>query len=257
MGRPKTTQPAACVCQQCGITFYVIPCRLKNGVKFCSAKCRVDSRTQIVYVKCKTCGKEMVGKSKVIHKNRNYCSNACKFIGMRNKVKCICNQCGIQFEDYPRSLARGEGKYCSHKCAAAARRRQDIVVCEYCKKTFTTFLSHIKDGRKYCSPECAYTANSGAGNYNWRGGSFRSGYRGMNWKSQRNLAYERDGGECQICHRRQKNGDKRFHVHHIIPFRYFEKDYMSGNDLSNLITLCNSCHGKVEHGKIPSPKRLL
>ena len=40
-------------------------------------------------------------------------------------------------------------------------------------------------------------------------------------------------------------GIKEHHVHHKTPFRLFDSTEQA-NQLSNLITLCNSCHRKVE-----------
>ena len=66
---------------------------------------------------------------------------------------------------------------------------------------------------------------------------------GPNWAKQRDLARARDGFRCQICG--EPEGDKAHHVHHKIPFRMFES-IEQANQLANLISLCNSCHRKVE-----------
>jgi DEAD/DEAH box helicase domain-containing protein len=66
---------------------------------------------------------------------------------------------------------------------------------------------------------------------------------GPNWPMQRDLTRARDGFRCQICG--EPEGDKAHHVHHKIPFRMFES-IEQANQLANLITLCNSCHRKVE-----------
>jgi DEAD/DEAH box helicase domain-containing protein len=66
---------------------------------------------------------------------------------------------------------------------------------------------------------------------------------GPNWQYQRDLARARDGFRCQVC--AELEGEKAHHVHHKIPFRMFESAWQA-NQLANLITLCNSCHRKVE-----------
>jgi len=66
---------------------------------------------------------------------------------------------------------------------------------------------------------------------------------GPNWPKQRDLARARDGFRCQICG--EPEGETAHHVHHKIPFRMFES-IEQANQLANLITLCNSCHRKVE-----------
>ena len=66
---------------------------------------------------------------------------------------------------------------------------------------------------------------------------------GPNWARQRDLARARDGFRCQVCGAPEI--EKSHHVHHKIPFRMFESAEQA-NQLSNLITLCNACHKRVE-----------
>ena len=66
---------------------------------------------------------------------------------------------------------------------------------------------------------------------------------GLNWPKQRDLTRARDVFRCQLCG--EAEGIKEHHVHHKIPFRMFESSEQA-NRLENLITLCNSCHRKVE-----------
>ncbi len=66
---------------------------------------------------------------------------------------------------------------------------------------------------------------------------------GPTWPKMRDLARARDGFRCQVCG--LPEGDKAHHVHHKIPFRMFETAAQA-NQLANLITVCNSCHRKIE-----------
>ncbi|MCK4726797.1 MAG: DUF1998 domain-containing protein, partial [Anaerolineales bacterium] len=66
---------------------------------------------------------------------------------------------------------------------------------------------------------------------------------GSNWTKQRDLARERDGYRCQVCNRKEDN--HAHHVHHKVPFRQFSS-IEKANQLNNLITLCPSCHRRVE-----------
>ncbi len=66
---------------------------------------------------------------------------------------------------------------------------------------------------------------------------------GPTWPRQRDLARARDGFRCQMCG--TPEGEKAHHVHHKIPFRMFDS-IEQANQLANLVTLCNSCHRKVE-----------
>ncbi len=64
---------------------------------------------------------------------------------------------------------------------------------------------------------------------------------GDDWSKIRRLVYERDNYTCQRCGKLMKNSKEAFHIHHIVPFL----DSFD-NSLSNLITLCKSCHSIVE-----------
>lgn len=84
---------------------------------------------------------------------------------------------------------------------------------------------------------------SGESHPNWKGGY--EYYYGENWEQQRKLVLKRDGHHCQSCGI-SENG-REHDVHHIIPFREFGlKRYKEANNLENLLTLCRSCHAKIE-----------
>jgi len=95
-------------------------------------------------------------------------------------------------------------------------------------------------------PRPAPNNQSGANNYNWKGGY---GHYSRNWDKIREKVVERDGYECQICgcnnERHQKEYDHSLEVHHIQPARTFD-DQEEAHDLSNLMTLCRVCHMKWE-----------
>lgn len=75
--------------------------------------------------------------------------------------------------------------------------------------------------------------------------------RGPDWPQQRDRARQRDGYRCAWCGAEERPG-RQHEVHHIVPFRDFgwtpgENDaYRYANRLSNLITLCPSCHRQAE-----------
>lgn len=79
---------------------------------------------------------------------------------------------------------------------------------------------------------------------NWRGGISleRSPRRyGDDWENIRLIIYKRDNYTCQECGITMNDAKKPHHVHHIIPF-VLSRD----NSLNNLITLCPSCHMRIE-----------
>jgi DEAD/DEAH box helicase domain-containing protein len=75
--------------------------------------------------------------------------------------------------------------------------------------------------------------------------------RGPNWEEQRNRARARDGYRCRHCGVSERPG-RAHDVHHIAPFRTFgyvrgkNEQYLEANRLENLVTLCRSCHRRVE-----------
>ena len=180
---------------------------------------------------------------------RRYCSSICQ----GRKHPCVCEVCKITFYRHRSQIAQGEGRTCSRKCMGIWKSQSCIgerganwrggctieVSCRQCGEPFTTTKSKRKNGRgKFCSTECYnryFSENYCRENsYGWRGGTTKYP-RG--WKrALREQIRERDGRECQICGS-PENGHKH-HVHHI--------DYDRENlALTNLITLCRSCHGRT------------
>jgi len=118
---------------------------------------------------------------------------------------------------------------------------------------------HMCDSKKLIYPSCAEkydkhyckqhhpTAN-GEDNPNWKKNT--TDYRGPNWTEQREKALNRDNHSCQSCgmHNKQhiEKWDKSLHVHHIIARSEFDDTDPAQNDLTNLVTLCLSCHEVYE-----------
>jgi len=77
------------------------------------------------------------------------------------------------------------------------------------------------------------------------------GDRGPNWEQQRNGARARDSYRCRHCGAPERP-DRAHDVHHIAPFRTFgyvrgkNDHFLDANRLENLVTLCSSCHRRVE-----------
>ena len=71
------------------------------------------------------------------------------------------------------------------------------------------------------------------------------GNRGGNWVLQARKARQRDGFACQVCARNEEELGRQLDVHHMIPYKNF-KSNIEANRLENLISLCASCHAKME-----------
>lgn len=83
-------------------------------------------------------------------------------------------------------------------------------------------------------------------NPNWKGGisaERQAFYSSAEWKEACSFVWMRDEATCQRCGMKSREG-LPFHVHHVISF----KNRILRADVSNLILLCEVCHGFV-HSK--------
>lgn len=249
---------AECICGICSKTFSVKPSYIKKGKgKYCSLACYAVAQNMNIECKCLTCGKSFKVKPvRLKMGGGKYCSIKCQHSSLESKIECRCLNCDKTFNATPARIERGEGKYCSRNCLFESKKTKVKSTCLCCGKSFETLPSQLSSGRAiYCSKECHIAHQQGQNHHSWLGG--KQDYRGPNWNSQRKVAYKRDGGICQICHFEPKPGERRNSVHHIKPYREFNGDHLAANDLSNLITLCSTCHPRAEHGLLAVPRRLL
>ena len=79
---------------------------------------------------------------------------------------------------------------------------------------------------------------------------------GEYWQEIAKHIRERDSFKCKSCGVSQnhhiQSHDRKLDVHHIEPLSDFESIERANRD-ENLVTLCRSCHRKVEHGSINCP----
>lgn len=253
------------ICPQCGKEFY----NPSTKVICCSTKCSYAKRNTAETRICKQCGSSFQVRK---NSHKQYCSVGCRGASVKSPEKNItkcCKLCGKEFQ----SWAYRNQIYCSLKCknivsarqpkpAKRAKRKIANLICEWCRKPYIVHQSQNTGERKsrFCSVECrgkSFSAtHRGINHPNWRGGG-KYPSRGRNWSAQRRKALERDNHSCQVCGLKlNKNNRRIIDVHHIKPYRQFNGDYIAANNLLNLITLCRSCHKRVEHAKIPCPTRL-
>lgn len=193
---------------------------------------------------------------------RKFCSKKCeaafrKLQPSSKKEHRNCLYCNKTFEVWTYRPTRFCSKSCSRFYLAGSKIER---TCLTCGSIYKVKPSHVKHrGSNYCSKPCFAKGISqrrqGANNVNYRGGTVT--YRGRNWGTQSRAALKRDGYICQICHKKLNRRKYDYGVHHIIPYREFNHDWQRANDLSNLISLCRSCHTKVEFGNLPCPKLLI
>lgn len=181
-----------------------------------------------VTISCTTCGSEETRLQSDIEDARNvFCSQEClhtwrseEFTGeghpLSEKVSFECDWCGKQRWRRSSIVTTRERNFCGGVCMGAWRSKH----------------------------------RSGKNAPVWKGGGKL--YRGPNWIPQREVCLERDGRKYQDCGTSEEEHfdeyGRQLSVHHKISVRtFYEKssgrpDFEKMNALSNLITLCISCH---------------
>lgn len=221
------------ICSYCGKEVIAVKRKKRNGEEaehiFCNRMCYDNFRRLNSDRICKYCGKHFLALN--AHKNAQFCDDNCRRSYFAQKTIRYCANCGQSF--YPWTFDRLTGSIildsevttCSKKCRVEYKRKREIGRREKISLAFT--------GEKHP---------------NWQGG--KNQYRGENWKHQRFLAKKRDNYICQCCGITQRQAVKKYgsglEVHHKIPYVFFGDDYFAANDLSNLVSLCRSCHQKTE-----------
>lgn len=177
-----------------------------------------------------------------------------------------CSHCGSELRRKVGVIESNEHFFCDDSCMGEwesdnysgegnPRYTKQEVECAYCGETLLRARWALEENdRHYCDPSCrgAYVSESGmlSGENSpvWKGGS--PGSYGPDWDEQREKALNRDGHECQSCGMTAAESQQTFgcdlHVHHRIRYEDFDSDERA-HRLSNLVTLCRSCHMKWEH----------
>lgn len=144
-----------------------------------------------------------------------------------------CEYCGQE--------CRGKGGLRSHITSAHADEVETTDRCNWCGSVVEVKIWDLDD-RNYCSRDCAYAWTTflklGERHPSYKDGESRS------WDYERlaDIIRKRDG-EC-LCCGADKAGEagRRLHVHHIIPEDEAEEPHVP----TNLITLCGTCHPRLE-----------
>lgn len=220
---------------------------------------------------CERCGKEftrsMSAKRAAARADyKSFCSMECR----RNRATVRCAECGTEFECKAAYIRQDGANYCSRACVGRAKRgssdrkarpgSMDLTwaTCRTCKNLFRRAPSHQQ---RYCSQACyPRTHLKGRPKHAaWRAAISQSKrgkpnpilrkdgpppFYGYNWPEQRRRARERDDHTCQDCGKVQRT--PALDVHHIVPRREFGTDEGNANALSNLVTLCRTCHLRRE-----------
>ena len=129
---------------------------LKSGQrkkKYCSKECADKGAFTSKLIKCRNCGKEFYRNPSTIVEH-NYCSQKCytEYKLKNSKLnRRICPICNKEFETYhPNQI------YCSKECASISNRNRITCICENCGKVFERIASEvIKNEKHFCCKQCA------------------------------------------------------------------------------------------------------
>ena len=125
--------------------------------------------------------------------------------------------------------------------------------CSQCARPIDVPAWMANEGLKlhFCDDRCRSQWNQvGDEPISLRG---REQFRGGNWGAQAARARERDAYRCTKCGVREESLGRQLDVHHVVPFRLFPSADQA-NRLSNLTSLCPSCHKSLEvdgHSRYP------
>ena len=195
-----------------------------------------------------------------------YCSQSCvksHFSKERTgkRVMVTCKQCGENHSVYPyrakKQFSNGEMECCV-SCMDKAVERD----CSWCGQTLEVHKYRVSEqSNHFCSEHCdrkwRSERYSGDTHPNWKGG-YRDVPLGKNWNEKRKERLEVDNRKCLNCGLTQDESYSEFsrdlHVHHRVPrMEYYKDDTKTveeSNKVSNLMTLCQNCHMKVENEKV-------
>jgi hypothetical protein len=175
-------------------------------------------------------------------------------------MKKNCLKCKIEFNVKP-SLERA--KYCSRQCYWEDKKGKNCISEAGMKKLRELAIKQKLGGSRGFGKDNPFygkkhtleslnqmsisrTGKTAKENHpNWKGGitpEINKRVGSTEWKKLRKIVYERDDYQCQKCG--TVASTVRIHAHHIIPFRISQS-----NELSNLTTLCERCHPKIERLK--------
>jgi len=226
-------------CAECGNEIHVPPSQIEEveGYEqknhFCNKDCESSFKSR-----------EWVGE------------NHPSWDGGRERVSC--EECGGTYKVHPHNLE--ETRFCSMECSRENwKKEKEEYNCASCGDIVKKMAHSVKGENTTCSKECHKKYMSeirkGESNPAWKGGRFE--YYGPNWPEQREAALERDGYSCQECDmtrdQHYQNYDEDLHVHHKVPRRQIIDreeptldQFELANSLDNLVTVCTSCHRKLE-----------
>jgi len=227
----------------------------------------IKARQTIINGKFSKEHKEKIAKSMTNNPNNYMFNRSGKDHPNYSQQEVLCSNCNTLLKRPKYRLTKQKYFFCNINCESEYKKnitgkkhfnwkdRTVKTICKVCGKKLLRRKLTIEQSKykvSFCSQKCSGAWQSdnlvGSKVYNWTGGY--DGYYGESWKKQRRLALMRDNYTCQECGKTRKQLNKCPDVHHIIFFRKFGLSrHEEANRLSNLISLCASCHSKKHNQK--------
>lgn len=235
----------------------------ERGMKIHHSRVHGESIATQEY-ECKRCGDSFTGQTK---NDPVYCSRSCSGTdtsagtgsdhhNYSERVDVTCAECGNTKSVIPSVYDSRDQFFCDNDCRhdwLTGRTQEDqhertTVYCVTCGTPKSVYPHEAKNQeRHFCDKQCYGTYISetrcGKNHPNWRDDTDTE--RGDEWDKIREIITERDNYECINCGISEKRVTRSHDVHHINPRRNFD-DVNNSNFSLNLITLCRSCHMKLE-----------
>jgi hypothetical protein len=165
----------------------------------------------------------------------------------RARITQPCAACGQPFTMVPSRPRAACSRECAYRLRGQRSRdtqsRRQTLVCEWCGAE--KLAPPSRAARRFCSPVCAYAANTGAGNIRWKGGvttESRAFYSSTEWRNLCARVWARDRRHCLRCSQIWTRGSESFHVHHVASWTRYPELRL---DMDNLVLLCAPCHRSV------------
>lgn len=248
------------ICDNCGTEYIKKKWHKNKTGNFCSRSCWSQFRINQNIHECDYCGKSFYRPQGHLKRCKigKFCSRECFGLYERaennhqwqgGKIIKRCEICGNTFEvDKGASDRR---KYCSKECSNIGNSgernkkwRNDLdSICLECGAKIRIRTIIYKDAKNFCDKNCADKYHSkamqGLNNPRYKDGQAGRGYTHEFNKAKKKEIRERDRYRCQLCWRHENELNKKLSIHHID----FDK---KNNENSNLISLCQFCHSKVD-----------
>lgn len=141
-------------------------------------------------------------------------------------INKICLQCN---KDFVTNCVMPNKKFCSLSCSSQSRPEMNLANLE-------------KRGKE--KQRLSVSSRIGELHQNWKGGTskaYKTGYYSTEYKNWRKSVFERDNFTCQEC-----SSTGFITAHHIKSFAHYPGLRF---ELSNGLTLCETCHSKTDNYK--------